>query len=235
MPHTKRVAAIPHRGVALAFRLIALALIVAGLVRITGIFTPEPAWNSLLYYTVQSNVLCLAWMLVLTGATIRDIARSGASGFSVPSARTSGAVMMAITVTMCVYLFVLVPSSFVQGSNYVPFSLTDNLIHIITPCLLILDWVLFVPKGAFRAADPLRWALIPLAYLVFALIFGGLGGEFAPGQTYPYPFLDVATLGAAGVAAWVAGLTVALIGVGYLFVAIDRLAAGRAVPARAGR
>lgn len=233
MPHTKRTAAISHRGVALAYRLIALVLILTGLARITGILSPDPQWNSLLYYTVQSNVLCLVWVLVLTWATARDLVRRGVRGFSVPSARMSGAVMMAITVTMCVYLFVLVPSSFVQGSNYVPFSLTDNLIHIFTPCLLILDWALFVPKGLFRAADPLRWALIPLAYLVFALVFGGLGGEFAPGQSYPYPFLDVATLGVAGVAAWVAGLTVALIGVGYVFVAIDRLAGGRAGSGRA--
>src|SRR5690606_33471008 len=133
--------------------------------------------------------------LVLTWATARDLVCRGVRGFSVPSARVSGAVMMAITVTMCVYLF--------------------------------------VPKGSFRAADPLLWALIPLAYLVFALVFGGLGGEFAPGRSYPYPFLGVATLGAAGVAAWVAGLTVALIGVGYVFVAIDRLAAGRAGSGRA--
>lgn len=218
---------VAYRPLALAYRLVALALIVTGLARITSIFSGDPLWNSLLFYTVQSNVLCLAWMVVLTWATLRDILRAGPRGFSAPSPRTSGAVMMAITVTLLVYLVVLVPSSFVQGSNYVPFSLTDNLIHIITPCLLIIDWALFVPKGTFRAADPLRWALIPLAYLVFALIYGGSGGEFRPGQTYAYPFLDVATLGWGGVAAWVVGLSVALIGVGYLFLGIDKLAAGK--------
>lgn len=217
--------AIPLRTVALAYRVIALILVVTGLFRITGLASGEPVWNSLLFYTVQSNVLCLAWLAVLVWVTARDLSRRGGRGFSAPAPRMSGAVMMAITVTMLVYLIVLVPASFVQGSNYEPFSFTDNLIHIITPCLVIVDWALFVPKGSMRATDPLLWVLIPATYLVFALIYGGLGGEFLPGQTYPYPFLDVATLGWGGVMTRVAGLGVALVAIGYVFFALDRLLA----------
>jgi hypothetical protein len=51
---------------------------------------------------------------------------------------------------MLIYLIVLVPAGFQQVGDYTPFSLTDNPIHIITPCLLILDWLLFTPKGSFR-------------------------------------------------------------------------------------
>lgn len=211
------------RPVALAFRIIALALIVLGIVRITGIFTAEPSWRSLLFYTVQSNLLGLVWMALLAAATLRDLRTLGRRGHSTPSARWSAAVMMAITVTMLVYLFVLVPSSFVQGSNYEPFSLTDNLIHIIAPSLLILDWLIFVPKGRLLKSDPLRWVIIPFAYLIFALIYGGLGGTFLEGNHYPYPFLNVEEHGVGGVAAWIAGLTVALVGVGYLYYGLDRL------------
>lgn len=230
--------AIPLRSIALVYRVIALALIVTGIVRITGLFSGEPVWNSLLFYTVQSNVLCLVWMAVLIWATVRDLAQRGGRGFSTPSPRVGGAVMMAITVTMLVYLIVLVPASFVQNSNYEPFSFTDNLIHIITPCLILVDWALFTPKGSFRRFDPLLWALIPCAYLVFALTYGALGGEFVPGQTYAYPFLDVASHGWGGVFARVAVLAVTLIGVGYLFFALDRLLAGRrgpALPSNTGR
>lgn len=219
--------AIPLRALALCYRVASLALIATGIARITGLFSGEPVWSALLFYTVQSNLLCLGWMAVLVWATARDLAQQGGRGFSAPVPRMSGAVMMAITVTMLVYLIVLVPSAFVQGSNYEPFSFTDNLIHIITPCLIVVDWALFVPKGSFRAFDPLLWSLIPFVYLVFALIYGGLGGEFLPGQTYAYPFLDVATHSWGGVFARVAGLAVALIGVGYVFVALDRLLAGR--------
>lgn len=211
------------RVLALGFRIAALVIITTGIVRITGILTPDPSWNALLFYTVLSNLLCLGWVVLLVVRTLRDLRRSGTRGLSTPSARWSGAVMMAITVTMLVYLVVLVPSAFVQGGDYRPFSLTDNLIHIVTPCLLIADWLLFVPKGRLRWTDPLLWALIPYAYLAFALVYGGLGGEFLPGRTYPYPFLDVATHGVGGVVIRVLVLSVVLVGVGYVYVAIDRL------------
>ena len=80
-----------------------------------------------------------------------------------------------------------------------------------------------MPKGRLRWTDPLLWALIPYAYLAFALVYGGLGGEFLPGRTYPYPFLDVATHGVGGVVIRVLVLSVVLVGVGYVYVAIDRL------------
>ena len=136
--------------------------------------------------------------------------------------------MMAITVTMLIYLIVLVPTRFQQGDADI-FSFTDNLIHIITPCLVIGDWLLFVPKGTFRWIDPLRWTLIPYAYLVFGFIYGALGGDFTPGQTYPYPFMNIEKLGLGGVALWIVALSAALVAVGFLFVAIDRMlgAAGR--------
>ncbi|WP_449281729.1 Pr6Pr family membrane protein [Leucobacter sp.] len=215
--------ALGSRPAALVFRIAALVLIATGIVRITGILTPSPSWNALLYYTVLSNLLCLVWVVLLVVRTARDLRERGARGWSTPSPRWGGAVMMAITVTMLVYLVVLVPSAFVQGGDYQPFSLTDNLIHVITPCLLIADWLLFAPKGRLRWGDPLRWTLIPYAYLVFALVYGGLGGEFAAGLSYPYPFLDVATHGAGGVALRVLALSVVLVGVGYVYIVADRL------------
>lgn len=215
--------ALGSRVAALVFRGLSFALIATGIVRITGLFTPSPTWNALLYYTVLSNLLCLVWTALLIARTVRDLRTRGDRGWSTPAPRWSGAVMMAITVTMLVYLVVLVPSAFVQGGSYQPFSLTDNLIHVITPCLLIADWLLFVPKGRLRWGDPLRWALIPYAYLVFALVYGALGGEFSPGRNYPYPFLDVDTHGIGGVAVRVLVLSVVLVGVGYVYVVIDRL------------
>lgn len=213
------------RPAALMFRVVALFVIAVGIVRISGVLSPDPVWSAFAFYTVQSNLLCLVWTAILIVTTGRDLRSLGVRGTSTPSARWSAAVMMAITVTMLVYLVVLVPASFVQDSGYVPFSLTDNLIHIITPCLLIVDWLLFVPKGQLRSLDPVRWAGIPYAYLLFALIFGGLGGEFGPGQHYPYPFLNIEELGLWGVVVRVAVLTVALIGIGYIYFGMDRLLA----------
>ncbi|MFJ4998838.1 Pr6Pr family membrane protein [Microbacterium sp. NPDC088619] len=209
------------RPVALVYRLIALAVILTGIIRHANLLTGEPSWTTVLFYTMVSNLLCLAWVLLLITRTIRDLRQSGPSGTSTPSARGSGAVMFAITVTMLIYLIVLVPTRFADGDAEI-FSLTDNLIHIITPVLVIVDWLVFVPKGSFRWVDPLLWTLIPYAYLTWAFVYGALGGEFTPGQVYPYPFMDVDALGLVGVAQWIIALTVALVAVGFVFVIIDR-------------
>lgn len=140
--------------------------------------------------------------------------------------------MEAITVTMLIYLFVLAPSLFTQPGAYRPFTLTDNLVHIVTPVLVILDWLLFVPKGRVKPYDPVLWALIPYAYLVFAFGYSAFGGRFAGGSLVPYPFMNIETHGVDGVSLWIAGLTVALVAVGYVFFAADRLL-GRASQAGA--
>lgn len=220
-------AALNVRPVALIYRLIALAIISTGVIRHSDVLTGATNWTTLLFYTMVSNLLCLVWVALLVIRTARDLRQAGARGTSTPSPRASGAVMMAITVTMLIYLVVLVPARFAAGDSDI-FSLTDNLIHIITPLLVIVDWLLFVPKGSFRWIDPLLWTLIPYAYLVWAFVYGALGGEFTPGQKYPYPFMDVGVLGLGGVAQWIVALSLALIVVGLVFVVIDRALAALA-------
>ena len=226
---------IPDRRVAIAFRILSALVVCWGIVRITGIFSGTFSGVQFLYFTVLSNVLCLGWMAWSAIATLQDAQRKGWHGHSTPSARGAAAVMMAITVTMLIYLIVLVPSTFQQPGTYEPFTLTDNLVHIITPVLVIGDWLLFIPKGRIRRFDPVLWALIPYAYLTFAFTYSALGGRFGGGTAYPYPFMDVATLGVGGVALWIAGLTVALVGVGYGYRALDTWLGRRAVQPAARR
>lgn len=215
-------AAVNRRPVALVSRIVAVAVILTGVVRNADLLTGQPSWTSFLYYTMVSDLLCLGWMLVLAVRTARDLRRIGPFGTSTPSARWSGAVMMAITVTMLIYVVVLVPTRIDAGDTDI-YSLTDTLIHIVTPALLIVDWLLFVPKGTFRWTDPLLWTLIPFAYLGWSLVYGALGGEFVGGDRYPYPFLDVDALGIGGVLTWIVALTVALVAVGFVYVVIDRV------------
>ena len=223
--------ALPFRIAALVYRAVASVLIATGIIRVANLFTDAPSWSSFLYFTVLSNVLCLVWMVWSAIVTARDGASQGWRGFSTPSARGEGFVMMAITVTMLIYLIVLVPYLYEQPGAGAPFSLTDNLVHIVTPLLVVVDWLLFVPKGSFRAIDPVLWAIIPYLYLAFAFTYGAVGGDFGGGARVPYPFMDVEANGFWGVVAWIAGLTVALIAFGYVYYGIDRLLA-RFTPAR---
>lgn len=214
---------LPYRTLSFAYRALASFVILLGIARVSGLWTATPTWSAFLYYTVLSNVLCLVWMVWSAVYTVRDAQRKGWDGFSTPSARGAAAVMMAITVTMLIYLFVLAPGMFTQPGAYEPFTLTDNLVHIITPVLVIVDWLLFVPKGRLVWYDPILWATIPYSYLAFAFIYSALGGRFAGGTTVPYPFMNVETNGLDGVILWIAGLTVALLAVGYLFYGLDRV------------
>ena len=220
-------AAVNLRPVALVYRVAALAVILTGVIRLSEVLTGQPAWSTFLFYTMLSNLLCLAWMVALLFRTARDLRRTGARGTSTPSARGSGVVMFAITVTMLIYLVVLVPTRFADGDSDI-FSLTDTLIHVVTPVLMIVDWLLFVPKGAFRWMDPLLWTLLPYAYLGWAFAYGASGGEFTPGQKYPYPFMNIEALGIPGVAQWIVMLSLALIAVGFVYVVLDRILAALA-------
>ncbi|MDR1187933.1 MAG: Pr6Pr family membrane protein [Bifidobacteriaceae bacterium] len=226
---------IESRIFALVFRLGAIAVIVTGLVRLVGLFgggggtsggSGGAAWGAFVYYTTQSNVLCLLWLAAMAVVTIRGMARDGRRGPVEPWPRLGAMVMMAITVTMLIYLVVLAPAAFVQeGDGYRPFTLTDDLIHIITPCLTIADWFLFSPKGRLRWFDPITWAIPPYIYLLFGFTWPLFGGRFAGGQRYPYSFMDVGTLGVGGVALQIGVLTVALVAFGYIYVVADYLLA----------
>ncbi|EIC08407.1 hypothetical protein OR221_1500 [Microbacterium laevaniformans OR221] len=223
------------RILAFGYRAVAGLVIVIGIARVSGLWTASPNWSAFLYYTVLSNVLCLGWMVLSALATLRDAQHDGWSGTSTPSPRAAAAVMQTITVTMLIYLFVLAPALFTQPGTYRPFTLTDNLVHIVTPILVIIDWALFVPKGHLRRYDPLLWVLIPFAYLAFAYTYGAFGGRFAGGTSVPYPFMNVAKHGVGGVALWIGGLTVGLVAVGYVFVGCDRLLARAFTSPRASR
>lgn len=176
--------ALPLRPLALAYRVVAVLLIALGVNNLIDPFTANPNWISLLYFTALSNLLALAWMIVVTVATARDLVKRGARGVTNPSPEFHGAVMMTVTVTLLVYTIVLAPTS---DSGYVPYTWDDSLMHVIMPVLVIVDWLVFTPKGRMRWVDPLLWALIPASYLVFSFTFSAFGGDFGLGRRYPYP------------------------------------------------
>lgn len=92
-----------------------------------------------------------------------------------------------------------------------------TLLHYVVPTSVLLDWLLFDEKGHTRAWMPLFAAIFPLSYLAAAMILvAGLGiGD------YPYPFLDIDTLGLGTVLLIILGLCAAFITVGYLGYRLD--------------
>ena len=95
-------------------------------------------------------------------------------------------------------------------------KLADITLHYAVPLLGVLHWWMAVPPARMAWHAPLAWAAWPLAYLGYALLRGFWLGS------YPYPFIDVTTLGYPRTGLNAAGLLVVFLLVGLAFVAVAR-------------
>ena len=94
--------------------------------------------------------------------------------------------------------------------------LVDELLHVGTPVLFLLYWLLYVPKYGLQWKNVFPWMLFPFLYGVFVLIRGSLSGF------YPYPFFEVPVLGAGRVAINTIGLILLFLAFALLLVGIGR-------------
>ncbi|HET9031682.1 MAG TPA: Pr6Pr family membrane protein [Dokdonella sp.] len=158
------------------------------------------------YFTILSNLLVA---IVLGFAAF--CASPGNNGF-LASARVKAAVALYITVTGCIYLFVLSPLWAPQGLQW----LADVALHYLVPVIYLTWWMTGVRHGSLVWLDAFRWLAFPLAFLLWVLIRG------AWLNVYPYPFIDVSVLGAGTVAVNSVGICVLFVVIGCLLITIDR-------------
>lgn len=173
------------------------------------------------YYTMLSNLLCFLYFgaaLVYGSSVIR---KSGGRGSAVLFPRFKGAVTIAILVTMLIYQFILADTPFSMGAG--GSSLSDNMVHLFVPVLVILDWLLFDAKGRFHIQDPCLWCLLPMIYWGYTLIAAQLGVTYTAGSRYPYGFIDVDRLGFSQVALNVGLLLLGFLVLCYLIYGVDKL------------
>lgn len=185
------------------------AVVSIGLFRAQGGTALDAVWRILLYFTVLTNILVAAISL----ASLRD--ESGETALARPSTQSAGALYIAVV--GIVYNAILASLWKPRGLQY----LADVLLHDATPALYCLCWLLFARKGALPWSAPLRWFAYPLAYLAYALARGATGG------LYPYPFIDVASLGAGAVAMNALAMLALFMTLGLGIVAVDRALSGR--------
>jgi len=65
----------------------------------------------------------------------------------------------------------------------------DELLHLIIPVAFVIFWLIYVPRGQLKWSDIFGWLIYPLIYLGIILMRGAFSGY------YPYPFVDVNQLG----------------------------------------
>ena len=163
--------------------------------------------NFFSYFTILTNVLVAGGLTppaVATGPAARR--RSAAAG-------VRACVTMYAVVVGLVYHFLLHATWSPQG-----WALIANIgLHYVMPAAMLLDWLLFTPKGRLRWIDPGKWLAFPLIYGVWTVIHG-LAADW-----WPYWFVDVSELGWARAGSYFAGLLVFFAIIGLIVVAIDRM------------
>ena len=160
------------------------------------------------YFTILSNIMvaiCSTAVLLNPGRNI----------FSRP--KTMTAVAVYILIVGIVYNLVLrniwAPTGFQK--------LLDEMLHVGTPLLFVLNWFLFVPKYELQWKDTLPWLSFPLIYCCFILIRGAASGF------YPYPFMDVTAQGYQQVAINSTFICAAFLFVSFLFILIGKFTGKR--------
>jgi hypothetical protein len=173
---------------------------------------PERLLRFFSYFTIQSNLLAAGTALTLMQAPDRDgrvwrVFRAAA--------------LVGMTVTFVVYMILLRPIVMLHGFA----KLTDIGFHYIAPVLTVAGWLWFGPWPRLDAATVVRHLIWPVAYLVYVLVLGAISGW------YPYPFMNVSTLGYARVLTNSLIVSLLLFGVAAAYKTIDeRRGRGRAQP-----
>ncbi len=177
--------------------------------------------SSLVYFTVESNVLVLGYF---TAALYRMITQRTVDG---PAPRLRGAVTLYILITGLVAHIVLN-----HGASPLP-GLTHGsaadrlqswsllLLHYTTPIMVLLDWLCCRPRNASRWRDLPLWLAFPLGYAGLTELRAALF-PFFPNR-YPYFFLDPSGHGYGWVGLQIAQLTVEFVVLAALVVGLDRL------------
>ena len=218
---------IKNRTAQLIFQTVYCTLGIVGVIASLGIFddVSNIRWDFYVHFTNISNFLCLGVMVAALVETAKKKADSYVS--ALPVLKFIG--MLGILLTFLVFNIMLAGA---EGRDpQANWRIGSLAFHVVLPIMYVADWFLFYERGRCKWQYPLFSTSFPLAYVIFlliqAIILGFDTSIKIPGsQTpliYPYFFVNIEQQGVPGVLMWIAILTVAFIGVGYMFYGLDRL------------
>ena len=159
------------------------------------------------FFTIQTNILVA---VCFTFLWLKPKSKWGLF-FSKPKNTT--AITLYITIVGLVYNAILRFLWAPTGSQKV----VDELLHLVIPILVLLYWILFVPKKTLEFKDIFPWLIFPALYLVYTLIRGAFF------SFYPYPFIDVILLGYNKVLINSFFMLLAFLFFGTLFISIGKI------------
>jgi hypothetical protein len=164
-----------NRGLALFRFWFALLGFVAVLFQFLHLMQNVPgakAGNYFSYFTIESNIIAF-----ITLGIAGWFAWKGESPRWLELLR--GAATVYMTITGITYSLLL---SDIDVNTPIPWI--NVVLHYTMPTVIVIDWLVDLPRQRISLKESLIWLAFPLAYLVYSL----LRGPFA--DWYPYPFLD---------------------------------------------
>lgn len=218
---------IKNRTVQLMYQTIYCTLGLVGIIASIGIFDNINTirWDFYVHFTNLSNFLCIGVMLEGLIQTIKKKEDSYVTAN--PLVKFIG--MLGILLTFLVFNIMLAGA---EGRDpQANWRIGSLMFHVVLPIMYIADWFLFYERKKTKWYYPLASTAFPLAYVIFlliqALILKFNTSILIPTTStpliYPYFFVNLDTQGVPGVLLWILILSVAFIGVGYLFYGLDRL------------
>jgi hypothetical protein len=160
--------------------------------------------QTLSFFTIQSNILVLVVALTLVADPFRDgrfwrILRLDA--------------LLGITITGLVFDLVLI--RYVDPTGW---QLVATIgFHYIAPWATLLGWLLFGPRPRIDRST-IAWAFVwPVAWIAYTFVRGALV------DWYPYPFLDVSTVGYPAALRTVAAVLLVSVVLVLVLARIDRM------------
>lgn len=133
--------------------------------------------NYFSYFTIESNIIAFS-TLGIAGW----FAWQGESPRWLELLR--GAATVYMTVTGITYSLLL---SDVDVNTPIPW--VNVVLHYTVPTVMVIDWLVDLPRTRISIRTSLLWLSFPLLYLVYSLIRGPIV------DWYPYPFLDPRSTG----------------------------------------
>ena len=218
---------IKNRTAQLIYQTVYLTLGFVGTVASLGIFDNVHMirWDSYVHFTNISNFLCIGVML----AALIQTARKKEDSFvcAVPILKFIG--MLGILLTFLVFNIMLAGA---EGRDpQANWRVGSLCFHVVLPVMFIADWFVFYERKRVKWYYPIASMAFPLVYVIFLLIQAMIlkfdSSIMIPTTTtpliYPYFFVNLDTQGVSGVLMWIGVLSLAFVGVGYLFFGLDRL------------
>lgn len=146
-------------------------------------------FSNIVYFTHQTNILLAIVMMWAALSTLSSV--------KAPPQWLKGMVTLYIVITGLVSWLILPPSN-PATAKYVFGIMTVTMVHVITPILASLDFLLFDEHRQLRWRYAAYWLSYFPIYLAFVLIRAAIWPHSGPkddGSPYPYPFVDLPKIG----------------------------------------